>query len=332
MAISDERLAAKIETIRREQQERMRRSGSGPPARVIGEEMLRLVAASMNEALLAETWARPEYRPAAAAMAHHSLPEQADNRILSHALSDTLRFAAGIWALGLHGEPAGLTISRLNAVLEAVGYGSRTWAHAVFAYLRFLGYIEPDHGGGDRRERRFRPTARMRAAFREHYVKHMRIASGLDPDLAAYADRLDGDDGAFDRFMGVLSEGQLTSAMIHRLNTEPTMDVFARRRSGMTMFWALVTAAPEGPEWPSAAWFPVSLSDLARRAGVSRMHFARLLRDVGNIGMVETDGAGNLRIRDSLRLEVNTFAAMVLLSFTFVRQVAEAREAEARAA
>jgi AraC-like DNA-binding protein len=329
MAINDEKLAAKFAVIRRDQSLRVaRRAGAAVPAYVISDEMLDVIAAPLSEASLERLWALPGYRSAAEDMARLSLPERADNAMVIHALRDVGRFAAAVWTLSLHAQPGGLTVARFNALAEVVGYGSRTWAHALFAYLRFIGYIEPDVTSRDRRERRFRPTARMRAGFRDHFIRCMRCAASVFPELGDDADRLaGGDEAAFDRFMIATSDTQLASALIHRQNTEPTIDVFARRRNGMPMLWQLVTAGPPGETWPTADWFPISISDLARRSGASRVHFQRMLRDAEAAGMVEMDGEGRLRIRRRLRVEVNTFVALMMIGLGTVQQVMRLQEA-----
>ncbi|MDB5472650.1 MAG: hypothetical protein JWR84_4210 [Caulobacter sp.] len=330
MAISDEKLAAKVEVIRRDQSLRLaRRAGASVPAHVVNDEILDLIVAPLNEASLMRVWTEPGYRGAAIALMELGLPERAENSVVVHALRDVTRFAAGIWTLGLYAQPGGLTIARFNALAEAVGYGSRTWSHAAFAYLRFIGYIEPEASSDDRRERRFRPTARMRSAFRAHFIRQTAIIASVQPELEGYAEELARDDAAFDRFIIATSDAQLTSALVHRQNTDPTMDVFAKRRNGMPMFWQLINAAPPGEEWPTAEWFPISISDLARRCGSSRAHFQRMLRDAEGAGMVETDGQGNLRIRRRMRIEINSFTGLVIIGFGTVRRIVRWQEAAA---
>jgi AraC-like DNA-binding protein len=330
MALSDEKLAAKVAVIRRDQSLRMkRRAGTAVPAHVVTDEILDLIVAPMNEANLKRIWTEPGYRAAAIALMEMGLPERADSAVVVHALRDVSRFAAAIWTLGLHAQPGGLTIARFNALAEVVGYGSRSWSHAAFAYLRFIGYIEPEAGSDDRREKRFRPTARMRSAFRAHFIRQAAITASVDPHLEGFAEELSQDDAAFDRFVIATSDAQLTSALIHRQNTDPTMDVFARRRNGMPMFWQLIHAAPPGEAWPTADWFPISISDLARRSGASRAHFQRMLRDAEAAGMLQTDGQGNLRIRSRLRIEVNTFTAILIIGYGTVRRIVQLQEAVA---
>jgi DNA-binding MarR family transcriptional regulator len=332
MAINDEKLAAKVAVIRRDQSLRMqRRAGASVPAHVINDEVLDLVIGPLTEANLMRVWKEPGYRAAAIGLMEMGLPERADNALVIQALRDVTRFAAGVWALGLYAQPGGLTIARFNALAEAVGYGSRTWSHAAFAYLRFIGYIEPEASSDDRRERRFRPTARLRSGFRAHFVRQARIIAGVERHLEGYADQLAQDDATFDRFVIAASDAQLTAALIHRQNTDPTMDVFATRRNGMPMFWQLISAAPPGEKWPTAEWYPISISDLARRSGSSRAHFQRMLRDAEAAGMVQTDGQGNLRIRRRMRIEVNTFTGILMIGLETVLRIIDLQEAAANA-
>lgn len=314
MAISDEVLAATLEVIRREQIDRVRRRlGSTTPAHVLSEAQLQDTAHHIREAEIARVCGHPAFSRVGRAIAQAGLPEAADNGVAIHALRDVGKLAAATWALYLHVTPGGLTHARFDAFCEVSGHGSKAWSYALLTYLRFLGYIEPSAETGDLRERHYRPTDRMRQAFRGFVVSHLRAVAPIDADSGAYAARVEADDAAFDAFMAELGVGSLVVGLLHRFNPGPTLDIFSRRRSGMVILWGLLLSAPPSDGWPPREAFPLSLAAMARKAGVSRMHLTRALRDGEQAGLLALDGAGSVQVTDLLRTEVNTFAALYVI-------------------
>lgn len=314
MGINNERLAANVEKIRADQMHRVHlRMGSATPAHVLSEDMLERFAEGIREEEILKVWMHPAYGDMARGFARIGCPTKTDNDIIAHALHDNARQAAGIWALYLHAS-GGLTPSRLAALWEVSGRNGRARAHAMIAYMRFLGYVEPDDASEDGRERRYRPTERMRGAFQRYFVEQLEIGETLVPAVRETITRMD-DPAVFDVFMRVLGEGLIIAALLHRLSRGgPSLDVFSKRRSGMVILWALMLSAPDGEEWPTRETFPIVIADLARRCGVSRTHVQRALREAEAAGMVALEGEGRIRIRGALRMEVNTFTALTLIA------------------
>ena len=311
LGINNARLAAKVEQVRTEQMERVRRRlGSAVPAHVLSEAWLTDVSAAIREEELERVWSHPDYPEMARRFAALGAPRTADNAMVNHALRDSARLVAGIWALYLHAG-GGLTHSRLDALLDVAGSGGRARSAAMIAYMRFLGYIEPA-AAADGRERRYQPTDRMRGAFRRYFADQLEVGRMLEPRVQRMLARMD-DAAAFDAFMAVLGEGLLITALLHRLNTGPSLSVFSGRRSGMVILWELLLMAPAGEVWPTRETFPYTVAELARRCGVSRTHVLRTLRETEAVGMLALEGEGRIRILDMLHVEVNSFVALSLI-------------------
>lgn len=311
IAVSDQRLAARIAEIRGQQLERLRkRAGTTIPTHVISEERLIAIAHDLREEELLRVLDHPAYPAVGRRLA--ALGCDLGNDLIDKAQRDFSRFVAGLWALYLHATPGGLTHSRLTALWELSATGARNHAYAMLAYLRFLDYVRPEPAA-DGRERRYRPTDRMVAAFRGYFRDQLLAISPLDPGLEDLARHLD-EPGQFDRFIATLGEGLAAATLLLRPAAPPPFNMYSRRRSGLVMLWTLLHSADDGEHWPPRAAFAASVNDLAKRAGVSRMHAQRLLTDSVAAGMLSLEPDGRYQARSLLRREVRTFQAIAVLS------------------
>lgn len=313
LGVNNERLRGRIEIIRTQQLERLRtRAGGMVGAHVLTDERFEWVAEAMREEHILAIWADPAYPEMARRFAEIGAPKNRDNAIVHHALLDLGRLAAGIWALYLH-SGGGLTHTRLAALWElSGGGGSRARAHAMIAYMRFLGYIEPDAPAADGRERRYRPTRRMRDSFSQYFGEQLEVVAMIRPEIRRVIDRLH-DDAVFDAFMALLGEGMLIVSLIYNVSASADLNVFSGRRSGMVILWEIVLMAGPVEDWPNSAPFAFTVAELARRSNVSRTHVLRALRAAEADDMLDLSREGSLRIRSKLRIEVNTFIALSLI-------------------
>jgi hypothetical protein len=312
LTVNDRRLAARIAEVRGEQLERVRRRvGTAIPTHVISEEFLTAIAHDVREAEILRVLTDPAFPAVARTLAE--LGAGGHGGMIDKALRDATRLVAASWALYLDATPGGLTHSRLTALWEASHTGGRTHAYAMLAWLRFLAYIEPaGESAEDGRARLYRPTERMRSAFRSYYAAQLRAMAPLHPEVLAVADGLE-DPAVFARFVALSGEGLLAVTQLLRPDQPPAFNQFSRRRSGMVMLWTLLLSSPDRSAWPSAGTFPISVADLARRAGVSRMHQQRFLDDAVQAGMLARYPDGAVRVRSSMRREVNGFLAIMIL-------------------
>lgn len=311
--VNDKALAAKLQKVRSTEVKRTRaRFSQVVPEHAFSEETLVGIPRDINEEAVRRLCEHPEFPAMARRLAQQGAPDKADNGVIAHALRDGFRLMSGIWSLYLAATPGGLTFSRFDALHQVSGEGGRARTHGLITYLRFLGYIEPDDSGHDGRERRYRPTARMREAFRRYFTESLEAAVALYPEAAPMIALME-DEQAFDDFMVSTGEGLMIAGSLVRLHKGPSFNDFSRRKSGMVMLWTLLLSAPPSLEWPTRAPFPVSIADIARKAGVSRAHVQRLLRDCEANGMMALDGAGNVRVRRVMWLEINTYQALFVI-------------------
>lgn len=318
MSLKDERLARKIARVRDDELATARaRFGATLSGYAFSEAGLRAFADDMNEAAIQAVWSKPGYPAVARRLAELGAPEAADKGVVAHALRDSFRVASAIAALYLDATPGGLTYSRLLALGALGGNGGHGRTHAVIAYMRFLGYIEPGAAGEDGRERPYRPTARMRSAFRRYFVEHLEAIAPLSAEAGALLRLIEADEGQFDTFMARVGEGMIVIGMVGRDGpAEPDISLFSERRSGLALLWRMLLSTPAGETWPSRDVFPLSIADLARRTGVSRSHVQRMIKDAEAVGMLEVDGAGGVRATSLLHQEVHSFLAMLVICFT----------------
>jgi AraC-like DNA-binding protein len=322
VTVSDQRMAARIAQIRGEQLERLRRRvGTAIPTHVVSEEALTAIAHDIREAEILRVLHDPAFPAVAQVLAELGSGSGA-GAVIDKALRDVTRLVVATFALYLDATPGGLTHSRLTALLEASRSGGRTHAYAMIAYMQFLAYIEPAGEGtsealGDGRARLYRPTERMRSAFRGYFTAQLRAIAPLHPEVTALADRLD-EPQVFARYVALIGEGLLASTLLMRPQQEPPFNLFSRRKSGLVMLWTLLLSPLQDGPWPPVGFFPVSVNDIARRAGVSRAHFQRLLDDGERAGLLARGEGGTVRVRQLLRREVNTFLILVILSQALV--------------
>lgn len=332
MVFNDARLAGKIEQVRAEQKLRRETAArKDSPVHAVSDDMLLSLRDQLNEANFIRVQSHPDYRAVALAIAENEIPV-GDNPTMNHVLREVVRYVAAIWCVGLAAGPGGLTFSRFNALLETLQVGSRTFAWATFGYLRFIGYIEPAPASDDRRERRFQPTARLREGFRSRLAVCLRAIGPMDPAALAMGERLETDDEVFAQVALQISDGLVAGWLVNTVTQEQTLAVLTGRRSGLSMLWSLVLAAPPGEEWPTAEPYRISIADLARRSGVSRPHFTRMLRDGAAAGMLALDGAGTVRLRQLLRDHINTLMALNIISYRLAADYAQTALARASAA
>lgn len=314
MPLNDKAFGAKLDKVRGPETHQVRgRFRQVVPEHAFSPEAVESIRRDLNEAAIQAIWEHPAYPAMARRLAELGVPDREDNGLIAHALRDALRLWSGLWCLYLCATPGGLTFSRFDTLHEVAGIGGRARTHGMIAYLRFIGYIEPDADGGvDGRERRYRPTPRMREAFRRYFIENLEIAAPIRPEAAAMLPLMN-DDQAFETFMAAVGEGMMIAGALARMNHAPGLSDFSGRRSGMVMLWVLLLSAPETRSWPCPDPFPIKVADIARRAGVSRAHLQRLLRDCQASGMMALDEGNTLRFRTLLQREVDTYNAMVVI-------------------
>ncbi len=328
----DGRFAAGVARVRAGQAEvARRRLGARLPVHVLSDRTLDDLVLVINDDELARISALAAFPSTARALAAYAAAEGERRDVIGRELRDVPRVICAILALYLDSTAGGLTHSRLEAVSDLVGAGGRARAHALIAFMRFLGFIEPDPSAVDGRERRYRPLPRMREAFLRFVSDYLQLVGPIWPDAAGVRDQLKTQAG-FEAFMAVAGESLLVGAMAYRAAfTEPSpMDLYSRRRSGMVMLWSLLLSAPDDGAWPPRDWMAVNVTEVARQSGSSRTHVQRMLRDSEAAGLLVIDTERGVRVSDLLRHHVNAYLGVMIMCFGyFTRRVQEDRAGDA---
>lgn len=245
--------------------------------------------------------AHPRLPDVVRALARNMLAAGADDRTLDGIFKDAGRYVAAMWSIYLH-VSGGLTLPRLKAICASSGFLSPGRARALLLYMRYLGYVEP--APKQRGEPTpYVPTARFLVSWRKHIQAALDSITLVEPELARLVDRLH-EAPIFNAFVRWEGEGLLEAARTFGVN-RPFTRVFMNRHAGSQMVWVLLVADTSGVFPPHALTAP-SISDMAKRFSVSRMHFKRLLRDAETEGLISYQ-PGNMilfepRLRDDMHL------------------------------
>jgi len=120
------------------------------------------------------------------------------------------------------------------------------------------------------------PTDRFMTAWRHHMRKMLEATRIVEPSVARVLDRLDEVDvfAAFCRNQGEYALGEIRESHPDLAFTR----IFLHRFAGHQIFWQLLAVQGAG-EAPLQGALPVSVDDIAKLHGVSRVHVRHLLDD-----------------------------------------------------
>jgi DNA-binding MarR family transcriptional regulator len=184
----------------------------------------------------------------------------------------------------------------------------------MLSLMRFAGYLAPDPDDGDRRRRPLVATPKLLDLLRRRWRSHFISGSPVFPDGQRLAERLD--EPAFVR--------TFVAAMFRRYKDgfrlmmyTPGLGLFGDRSAGMMIASCLMAAGAEDDTVPPSRPFPISISELARRFGVSRVHVSKMLRDAATDGLIARAGANGeeITLTPALAGALSVFYANALLYF-----------------
>jgi hypothetical protein len=209
---------------------------------------------------------------------------------------------------------SGVTPTRIKDLCAEFEICSPGRASAMLSLMRFGGYLEPDPNAEDRRRRPLVATPKLldllRARWRSHFVSGIPVF----PDGQQLADRLD--DPVFVR--------TFVAAMFRRYKEgfrlimyTPGLGLFGDRSAGMMIASCLLAAGAEDDTVPPSRPFPVSISELSRRFGVSRVHVSKMLRDAATEGLIVRagDNGEQITLTPALAEALSVFYANAFLYF-----------------
>jgi DNA-binding MarR family transcriptional regulator len=239
------------------------------------------------------------------------------NRFLNALINDRGRMIIGYLALYLHegaapdGRGSGFGIGQLKALCAAAGIASPGRAGAMVAMMRMAGYIASAQSPDDRRRHILVPTEKLRLAHRDRWRFVAEAVRVVNPDAGAAFILGDPEfEAAYVRgTAGCFLDG------LRMVDIVPDLQLFLDRNAGLMILFSMLLAGEPDDTIPPARPVAISISAIAGRFGVSRVHVRTLLRDAQAAGLIERTGVNGSRIviRPELAKAARTFIASMIL-------------------
>jgi DNA-binding MarR family transcriptional regulator len=249
------------------------------------------------------------------------------NRLLNTLVNDRGRMIISNLALYLHyghrdNDPrSGLTVSRLKTICVEQQVCSAGRTEAIVAVLRLFGFLVPAPSAQDRRVRRLVPTERMLTSQRQRWSVTFMAAGLVLPDARAAHNAI-----AREEFMAALSRqfAEHFLSGIRLLHHSTELKLFTDRNAGLMVLFSLLNAGAPDDSFPPRGPVVVSISGLARRFGVSRVHVRKLLRDAAAAGFIERsdDSEGPVILLPRFIIATQNFLATMLLFVAYCARAA----------
>ena len=284
---------------------------------------------------LARVRAHPRFPDAIRHICQSVIDHYNGNRVLNALVNDRGRMRMAFLALYLHytrrlGDPnSGLTVNRLKALCVEQKFCSGGRAEAMIALMRMFGYLREATNDQDRRLKLLIPTDKLIRTHVERWLWHLEaVAMVLDEG------RLGLEALKRPEFMPALLR-QLVErhlAGLRILDAAPGLEMFTDRNGGWMILFSLITGGDARDTVPPSGPVSVSISGLARRFGVSRVHVRKLLADAAAEGFIVRSGGHGEEIVMQPRVREGILEVFSLLLVTFaqaamaaVEEVGEAR-------
>jgi hypothetical protein len=276
--------------------------------------------------------AEPRFRQAAAAAAVNSV-EYYQGRWLAHrVLNDRARFVMASVMLYLHFSRrddvanSGLTATRLRQICVGAGLCSSGRVEAMLLMMRASGYLERAEDAGDRRVRRYLPTAKLLDLNRD---RQRRVLEAIDilRGGTAYAQicgesRLD----LYRRFVVAMGVGFLSGFRV--IQPAPVLVRVIDRDVGLPLMMCIFLTSPEYAEFCPQTLRNVSVAALAQRFKVSRVHVRSVLRAAESAGLLlRNEETAQVKVLRPLVDAIENFFANAFLFAESSAQLALAEEA-----
>jgi hypothetical protein len=272
----------------------------------------------------------PRFKPALAVLAADNLAYYQRRWLANRVLNDRARFGIALASMFLHvsyrpDDPAsGLTAARFRDICVGAGLCGGGRAEGLLMLLRTTGFLER----ADRSEpvRRFVPTPKLIALHRGRNRQLLSAVDLLRGDTH-FADRIgnEGESGFYRNF--VLAMGRMFLAGYRMVNAAPELKQIADRDAGMPMMICALLASPDYAALVPEEMRPATVSDLARRFGVSRRHVRSVQRDAESAGLLVRHGdSEQVTVLPALIDAVESFVASALVMIESCARAAAAQE------
>lgn len=251
-----------------------------------------LINDAYPEEAIQKMLAMPEFEHACAAAARGAVALTNSNAAIARAFRDSAKsfYAMFVMILDARGP---VTLASLQALAAELGFASRGRAAAMMMYLRIIGYLERCTHQPNGRSVGFKASDKLIAVHDEFMRNELTAAARIEPDARPIVERLSDTEfrRAYVRQMG------LGVVRVVRGPRSPT-SLFADRDAGLATLYQI---ALSGSGYPAREPVQLSLSELARKQGVSRSHVSRLLRDAAAAGLMRQERNGAWTILEPLR-------------------------------
>jgi DNA-binding MarR family transcriptional regulator len=287
----------------------------------------------LSETAVARLCADPRFPQAIRTLTSGILALYRGNRFLNALINDRGRMIIGYLALYLHegaapdGRGSGFGVGQLKALCAAAGMASPGRTGAMVAMMRMAGYIASASAPDDRRRHILVPTEKLRLAHRDRWTCVAETVRVVNPDAASAFTLGDPDfEAAYVRHTaGYFLDG------FRIIDVAPELQLFLDRNAGVMILFSLMLAGEAGDTIPPTRPVTMSISAIAGRFGVSRVHVRTLLRDAEAAGLIARAGENGSRImiRPELANAAKIFFASIILYVAYC--AVEAREEVRRA-
>lgn len=239
----------------------------------------------------------PRFKPALVAIAADNLAYYQRRWLANRVLNDRARFGMALASMYLHfsyrpDDPAsGLTASSFRDVCVGAGLCGGGRVEGLLMLMRATGFLERV----ERAEpgvRRFVPTPKLIAL---HRGRNHQLLSAVDlmRGNTRFAERIsrdgqNGNSGFYPNF--VLAMGRMFLAGYRMVNAAPELKPIIDRDAGIPMMICALLASPDYAALVPDEMRPVTVSELARRFSVSRMHIRSVQRDAESAGFLIRHG------------------------------------------
>ena len=267
-----------------------------------------VAGARIPESLHARMIAHPAYPTAARALAANMMAAGDADKALDGIFKDAGRYLAAMLAMYLH-VSGGLNLPRLKEICAATGFLSPGRARALLIYMRYLGYVVPVSGRVRGEPARYRPTEAFIASWRRHVRAALEAARLIDADVGLLLSRID-EDAVLEHFARVQGEGLFASAQ-GADQSMAVMRVFIHRHAGTQVIWMMLLA--DDKTFPPAKPIALSVSTLARRFDVSRIHLRRMFDSAKREGLLTLNDDGTVTLLPAMRAMLDTLYATQLI-------------------
>jgi hypothetical protein len=276
----------------------------------------------------ARVLAHPRFGRAARELARRMLALVDADPTLARALKDAGRYAATMGVLQLHAT-GGVTVPRLKALSASTGLLSPGRARALIGFLEHVGFVARARPARRGSATLYVPTPALLRGWETQMREALEACRLIEPAVASLIAGLSEPDVLL-LFTRLHAEGLVAS--MGGGTVSPPLAPFLHADAGARVLSELIACETDG-RFPPQRSGPISLSAMARRFKVSRLHLSRLVQGAERAGLVRigTDRFVTLTPRAQDEFAV-LYAAQLAQVLAAAGRTAHAWEALARAA